>query len=43
MSGNLIGGIFILAVVAVLAHLDGIAESAQIIGAVNCVVRRGDG
>lgn len=28
--------------VAVLAHLDGMAESAEIIGAVNCVVRRGD-
>jgi shikimate dehydrogenase len=27
--------------VAVIAHLDGLAESAQIIGAVNCVVRRG--
>ena len=28
--------------VAVLAHLDGVAESARLIGAVNCVVRRGD-
>lgn len=28
--------------VAVLAHLDGVAESARIIGAVNCVVRRDD-
>ena len=28
--------------VAVMAHLDGVAESARIIGAVNCVVRRGD-
>jgi shikimate dehydrogenase len=28
--------------VAVMAHLDAIAESAQVIGAVNCVVRRGD-
>jgi shikimate dehydrogenase len=28
--------------VAVLAHLDRLAESAEIIGAVNCVVRRGD-
>jgi shikimate dehydrogenase len=28
--------------VAVLPHLDAVAESAEIIGAVNCVVRRGD-
>src|SRR5260370_39600840 len=28
--------------VAVLPHLDGIAESAEIIGAVNCVVRQDD-
>lgn len=28
--------------VAVLRHLDGVAASAEIIGAVNCVVRRGD-
>jgi shikimate dehydrogenase len=28
--------------VAVVAHLDGLGESAAIIGAVNCVVRRGD-
>lgn len=28
--------------VAVLEHLDMVAESAQLIGAVNCVVRRGD-
>ena len=27
--------------VAVMAHLDGVAESARIIGAVNCAVRRG--
>jgi shikimate dehydrogenase len=27
---------------AVIAHLDGLAESATVIGAVNCVVRRGD-
>jgi shikimate dehydrogenase len=27
--------------VAVIAHLDGLAESARIMGAVNCVVRRG--
>jgi shikimate dehydrogenase len=27
--------------VAVIAHLDGVAESARIIGAVNCAVRRG--
>ncbi|MGZ4589288.1 MAG: shikimate dehydrogenase [Actinomycetes bacterium] len=27
---------------SVLEHLDGLAESAQVIGAVNCVVRRGD-
>lgn len=29
--------------VAVIDHLDGLAESARIIGAVNCVVRRPDG
>ena len=29
--------------VAVVAHLDGLGDSAGIIGAVNCVVRRGDG
>jgi shikimate dehydrogenase len=28
--------------VAVIEHLDGLGESAEIIGAVNCVVRRGD-
>lgn len=28
--------------VAVIAHLDGVGESASVIGAVNCVVRRGD-
>ena len=28
--------------VAVVAHLDGLGDSASIIGAVNCVVRRGD-
>jgi shikimate dehydrogenase len=28
--------------VAVVEHLDGLAESAALIGAVNCVVRRGD-
>src|SRR5256885_4571200 len=28
--------------VAVLAHLDSVADSAAVIGAVNCVVRRGD-
>jgi shikimate dehydrogenase len=28
--------------VAVVEHLDGLGESARIIGAVNCVVRRGD-
>ena len=28
--------------VAVIKHLDGLGESAQIIGAVNCAVRRGD-
>ena len=28
--------------VAVLAHLDGLGESASLIGAVNCVVRRGE-
>src|SRR5229473_7309650 len=28
--------------VAVLEHLDGLAESATVIGAVNCAVRRGD-
>ncbi len=28
--------------VAVIAHLDGLGESAAIMGAVNCVVRRGD-
>ena len=28
--------------VAVIAHLDGLGESASIMGAVNCVVRRGD-
>jgi shikimate dehydrogenase len=28
--------------VAVISHLDGLGQSAQIIGAVNCVVRRGD-
>lgn len=28
--------------VAVISHLDGIATAAEIIGAVNCVVRRGD-
>ena len=28
--------------VAVIAHLDGVAESARIIGAVNCAVRRGE-
>jgi shikimate dehydrogenase len=28
--------------VAVIAHLDGLAESAEIIGAVNCAVKRGD-
>jgi shikimate dehydrogenase len=27
---------------AVITHLDGLAESATVIGAVNCVVRRGD-
>ncbi len=27
--------------IAVISHLDGLAESARIIGAVNCVVRRG--
>jgi shikimate dehydrogenase len=29
--------------VAVVEHLDGLAESAAVIGAVNCAVRRGDG
>jgi shikimate dehydrogenase len=29
--------------VAVLAHLDGLAASAEVIGAVNCVVRRAGG
>ena len=29
--------------VAVIEHLDGLGESAQLIGAVNCVVRDGDG
>ncbi len=29
--------------VAVVEHLDGMAESAAVIGAVNCAVRRGDG
>jgi len=28
--------------VAVIAHLDGLGESASVMGAVNCVVRRGD-
>lgn len=28
--------------VAVIAHLDGVAESARIIGAVNCAVKRGE-
>ncbi|MBL8797895.1 MAG: shikimate dehydrogenase [Planctomycetia bacterium] len=28
--------------VAVIAHLDGLGESAAVMGAVNCVVRRGD-
>ena len=28
--------------VAVIEHLDGLGESAEIMGAVNCVVRRGD-
>src|SRR5436190_17227991 len=28
--------------VAVIQHLDGLAESASLMGAVNCVVRRGD-
>ncbi|MFW5694775.1 MAG: shikimate dehydrogenase [Alkalispirochaeta sp.] len=28
--------------VAVIPHLDGLGESAEVIGAVNCVVRRGD-
>lgn len=28
--------------VAVIAHLDGLGESARLMGAVNCVVRRGD-
>src|ERR671925_1157240 len=28
--------------VAVIEHLDSLGDSAQIIGAVNCVVRRGD-
>ena len=28
--------------IAVLAHLDGLGESAEVIGAVNCVVRRDD-
>jgi shikimate dehydrogenase len=28
--------------VAVIEHLDGLADSARVIGAVNCVVRRGD-
>src|SRR5260221_8519389 len=28
--------------VAVIAHLDGLGESAAIMGAVNCAVRRGD-
>ncbi|MEX2442707.1 MAG: shikimate dehydrogenase [Alkalispirochaeta sp.] len=28
--------------VAVIPHLDGLGESAKVIGAVNCVVRRGD-
>lgn len=28
--------------VAVIAHLDGLGESASLMGAVNCVVRRGD-
>jgi shikimate dehydrogenase len=28
--------------VAVIQHLDGLGESARVIGAVNCVVRRGD-
>jgi shikimate dehydrogenase len=28
--------------VAVIAHLDGLGESASIMGAVNCVIRRGD-
>lgn len=28
--------------VAVIEHLDGLGESARVIGAVNCVVRRGD-
>ncbi len=29
--------------VAVIAHLDGLGESARIMGAVNCAVRQGDG
>src|SRR5262245_39995393 len=28
--------------VAVIEHLDGLAESARVMGAVNCVVRRGE-
>ena len=28
--------------VAVIEHLDGLGESAEVMGAVNCVVRRGD-
>src|SRR6185436_17362768 len=28
--------------VAVIRHLDGLGESASVMGAVNCVVRRGD-
>ena len=28
--------------VAVIPHLDGLGESASLIGAVNCVVRRGE-
>src|SRR5205823_5212583 len=28
--------------VAVIAHLDGLGQSAEVMGAVNCVVRRGD-
>src|SRR6185369_1324695 len=28
--------------VAVIAHLDGLGESAELMGAVNCVVRRGE-
>lgn len=28
--------------IAIIQHIDGLGESAQVIGAVNCVVRRGD-